>query len=279
MSLTEVLPTEPVIPTTRAPSVAPPGAGERLQRRERVLDREDPAPRHRGAFARTGGMRPRSGRTRRPRRRPRARRRRTRRRRRARRAGRRRGRRRRSRGVDRRPPRRAGAALGDDLGARRRGDLLGARFIAAGRSSAARSSPRGAQLLAGDLAVVEGDLAAVLELLALLVALAGDHDRVAGPARSKASAIAARRSGSTSTPPPSPDPGEDLGDDRLRVLGARVVGGDDREVGELRRRPAPSSAACRGRGRRRRRRPRSAGPRSAAAPPAARSPASPGVWA
>src|SRR5690349_18525090 len=37
------------------------------------------------------------------------------------------------------------------------------------------------QLLAGDLAIVERDLAAVLELLALLVALAGDHHGVAGP--------------------------------------------------------------------------------------------------
>ena len=36
------------------------------------------------------------------------------------------------------------------------------------------------ELLAGDVAVVEGDLPAVLELLALLVALAGDHDEVAG---------------------------------------------------------------------------------------------------
>ena len=55
-----------------------------------------------------------------------------------------------------------------------------------------------AQLLAGHLAVVERDLASVLELLALLVALAGDHDRCR-PARagSSASAIAARRSGST----------------------------------------------------------------------------------
>ena len=55
------------------------------------------------------------------------------------------------------------------------------------------------------------------------------------------------------------DPGEDFGDDRLRVLGARVVGGDDRQVRAARRRPGPSSAACRGRGRRRRRRPRSPG--------------------
>ena len=50
------------------------------------------------------------------------------------------------------------------------------------------------------------------------------------------------------------DPGEDLGDDRLGVLRARVVGGHDREVGEPRRRSRPSAGACRGRGRRRRRR-------------------------
>ena len=55
----------------------------------------------------------------------------------------------------------------------------------------------------------------------------------ARPRRAR-SAIAARRSGSTSicAAPPAPMPGADLVDDRLRVLGARVVGGDDGDVGE-----------------------------------------------
>ena len=72
-------------------------------------------------------------------------------------------------------PARGGPAApsASDLGAERGGDLPPASSVHAGLPSLP-------QLLAGDLAVVEGDLAAVLELLALLVALAGDHDRVAG---------------------------------------------------------------------------------------------------
>ena len=42
MSLTEVLPTEPVIPTTRAPSARRQATRQRLQRGERVVDSEDP---------------------------------------------------------------------------------------------------------------------------------------------------------------------------------------------------------------------------------------------
>ena len=44
MSLTEVLPTEPVIPDDPGAQRPPPGARQRLQRRQRVLNREDPAP-------------------------------------------------------------------------------------------------------------------------------------------------------------------------------------------------------------------------------------------
>ena len=60
--------------------------------------------------------------------------------------------------------------------------------------------------------------------------------------------------------------GHDLVDDRLGLLAARVVGGDDRQVGELARRSGPSAAAWRGRGRRRSRTRRSAGRRRARAP-------------
>ena len=148
---------------------AAPGAGQRLQRRQRVLDREDPArPRSRPgrrATRRPTDDAPGAGRRsppaansppstrspRRPKKRSPA-------------AGR--------AGVDRRPPRRA----------RRRPRRRSRRPSPRRSRSGARGSRRTAQLpqlLAGDLAVVEGDLAAVLELLALLVALAGDHDRVA----------------------------------------------------------------------------------------------------
>ena len=52
-----------------------------------------------------------------------------------------------------------------------------------------------------------------------------------GCASSTARPIAAARSSSTSTSPSAPR--HDLGDDRLGILAARVVGGDDRDVGEL----------------------------------------------
>ena len=63
---------------------------------------------------------------------------------------------------------------------------------------------------------------------------------------------------------------DDLVDDRLRVLAARVVGRDDRRRRRARRRSAPSAAASRGRGRRRSRRRRSRAPSRARAPCAAR---------
>ena len=92
------------------------------------------------------------------------------------------------------------------------------------------------------------------------------------PATSTMSPAAARRDGLRGSPPAgrrprctsrgaaSRVPGEHRGADRGRVLGARVVVGDDQHVGEPRRRSRPSSAACRGPGRRRRRARRSAGP-------------------
>ncbi len=175
MSLTEVLPTEPVIPTTRAPSA-------RRQARASACSaasgsstaKTQPAVE---VACELAPARDRLDR-RRPRRPPRSPPRRTRRRRRARRAGRRRGRPARPR-ASRSPPAAASPAR-----PRRRPR----RPIAAAISSGVELHAGAAQLpqlLAGDLAVVEGDLAAVLELLALLVALAGDHDRVARPARAQ----------------------------------------------------------------------------------------------
>src|SRR2546425_1145838 len=81
-----------------------------------------------------------------------------------------------------------------------------------------------AQGLARHLPVVEGQRA-VAELLALLVALAGDDDDVA-------LARALDRAGDRGAPVEldldvADDAGQDLVDDRLRVLAARVVGGHD----------------------------------------------------
>src|SRR3954447_923334 len=106
---------------------------------------------------------------------------------------------------------------------------------AASRAPAACATRSGDQSrterLAGDGDVVERDLVPVGELLALLVPLAGDHHDVAGlghPDRlldrgapvdldldARATAF------------------DDLGDDRARVLAARVVGRDDHDVGVL----------------------------------------------
>ena len=133
-------------------------------------------------------------------------------------------------GVDRRPPRRAWRRP-----RRRTSAPIAAAICPASRFMPRRSPLTAAaaqQLLAGHLAVVEGDLATVLELLALLVALAGDHHRVARPARARRRARSRRAGRARTSTPPVAGPGEDLGDDRLRVLGARVVGGDDRQVGQ-----------------------------------------------
>ena len=240
MSLTDVLPTEPGDADHLGAEPAPPGAGQGLQRRERIAADEDPAPPRPAAARRS------AGRPRRPRRPAASPPRRTRRRRPL---------------APRRPKKRSPGPASPrvDHGPRRELGRPPARTI--WRPSPRRSAPvlsdftRPAQLLASHLAVVEGDLAAALELLALLVALAGDHDGVARAApargqRDRGAAVgldlhpAARPSGA----------GEDLADDRLGVLRARVVRGDDRQVGEPAP-PGPSSGACRDRGRRRRRRP------------------------
>src|SRR3954467_3509857 len=79
--------------------------------------------------------------------------------------------------------------------------------------------------------VVERDLAPARELLALLVALAGDDDDVAlvrdGDRAPDRLAAVEHDLGIR------PGARDDLRDDPLGVLGARVVGGDDRQVGEL----------------------------------------------
>ena len=79
------------------------------------------------------------------------------------------------------------------------------------------------------------------DLLAGLVALAGDHDDVArGAPRPRPRAMAARRSPISSTRAPGDLAGavEHRGADRGRVLGAGVVVGDPEVVGELGAQPA-----------------------------------------
>ena len=127
------------------------------------------------------------------------------------------------------------------------------------RASATRSASasitrrrRPAQRFARDGHVVERHLAPALELLALLVALAGDDHHVAGVARSRRRARS-RRGGPARPRLPRAGCRQHLLDDRLGVLGARVVGGDDHAVGQPRRGARPSAGAWRGRGRRPRR--------------------------
>ena len=143
---------------------------------------------------------------------------------------------------------------GDQPGAGRGGDLLGCPAPHRRLAPDACSAP---SALAGHRHVVERDLAPGLELLALLVALAGDHDHVAGSAPAIARAIAARRSTSCSTP------GGGRRGSRRRSRRDPRSGGCPRSRSPGRRavrRSRPSAAACRGRGHHRSRTRRSAAP-------------------
>src|SRR3954470_11127091 len=82
--------------------------------------------------------------------------------------------------------------------------------------------------------VVERDLAAARELLALLMALAGDDDDIAVGGQADR-LLDGRAPVDLDAQVVARDPGDDLRDDRLRILGARVVAGDDHLVGEPRR--------------------------------------------
>ena len=239
MSLTEVLPTEPVTPTTRAPSArrwpAPAPAAPPADRRPRTPSVAELSAS--GALPRRCGERSAcSGRATRPRRRLRSPRRRTRRRRGSRRGGRRRGRRGRSRrrrsspaAAARprpRPATRAPVAAAISLA----GSALTRRSAApASRRSSSRATSRSSKWI---LRPPSNSWPCSCPLPAITTVSPGS-------ARASASAIAARRSTSTSTSAASPArPGGDFGDDRRRLLGARVVGGDDGEVGELAAGPA-----------------------------------------
>src|SRR5687767_13938756 len=96
---------------------------------------------------------------------------------------------------------------------------------------AIRTSPI-AQRLARDRDVVERLLAPARELLALLVALAGNDDHVAGLRQPHRAVDAGAAVGILLDVRAAPGPREDLADDRLRVLRARVVGGDEADVGQ-----------------------------------------------
>ena len=95
------------------------------------------------------------------------------------------------------------------------------------------------------------------DLLAGLVALAGDQQGVAraGQARRRRPGRrAGRRTSSTSARSVLGhllDAGEHRGPDRGRVLGARVVVGHDQDIAAARPQRSPSPAVCRDRGRRR----------------------------
>ena len=237
MSLTEVLPVEPVIPTSGQPISRRQARARVLQRRERVVGAEDPARPARRAV-RSAWRRARARRRPRPRRpatsasaakrppstwapaspkkrspgRPRA-------------------------GVDHRALGAAALAAGERSRRRpRRRSVLAASSITTG-SGPARSR---AQLFAGDVAVVEGDLPAALELLALLVALAGDHDEVAGRTRGRRPrAIAARRSTSTTTRSRS------ASNARQRPRRRSRAGSSERGLSEVMTATSESSAAAR----------------------------------
>ena len=128
---------------------------------------------------------------------------------------------------------------------------------AQGRATSARRTARPRRARRGitpstsrtTCAVVERD-AAVGQLHLGVGALARDHDHVArGRASASAVSMAARRSSTISSRPAATAAAIAAGSSR-----ARVVGGDDRAVGELGGDLVPSAAASRGRGRRRRRR-------------------------
>ena len=133
-------------------------------------------------------------------------------------------------GVDQRPARASGATLAHDRRIRGRGDPFRLELDhgpalagAASRRSSSRATSRSSN---GTLRPASNSWPCSCPLPAITT--------VSPPAAaSSASAIAARRSGSTSISAAAlRDPGADLGDDRERVLGARVVGRDHREVGE-----------------------------------------------
>ena len=143
------------------------------------------------------------GRRRRPRRRPRSPRGRTRRRRRARRAGRRRGRRRRSRRSRSSPARgEPGAALGDDLGAHRGGDLAPAsRFMPRRRRQAPRSSSRATSRSSKGILRPSSNSWPCSWPLPAITTVSPGSARARRRARSRRAGRAR-----TSTPPPSPAP-------------------------------------------------------------------------
>ena len=258
-------------PHHRAAELAPPGAGEPLEAGERILGRRAPSrrrPRRRSASAPTPARRPP------PRRPPRSPPRRTRL------PSARSPRRPKNRsprphlaGVDHRARRAPAPARGGSprRRSRQRSDRERARSRARPACGAVRSSS------AGDLRSSKGifrppanswpcscPLPAITTVSPRLGL--GERQRRSprgGPARRWTVPFGSRS-----------DPGQDLVDDRLRLLGARVVGGDHAGVGEPRARSRPSGGASRDRGPRRSRTPRSAVRWSACAPRAARSPAS-----
>ena len=226
MSLTEVLPTEPVTPTTRAPSSrrqarasacsAASGSSTAKTHPSRSCSVRYPARGDPNAAPTTTPQAPGVDRRRGELGRRRA----------SRRAGRRRGRRARPRpeSIDG-PRRRTGRAPGQDLGPDRRRDLLRGevhpgprgRACTPAACAAPRGRPRGRRRGPCARPRTPGPARAPCRR--------SPPCRRAAPARAPARSPRAGRARPRPSAPPSA-PADDFGDDRLGVLGAGVVGGD-----------------------------------------------------
>src|SRR4051794_19039028 len=120
----------------------------------------------------------------------------------------------------------------ESMTARRGPSAVVERSSRAPAASATRSGDQArTQRLPRHRRVVERDLVPVRELLALLVALAGDDDDIAvGGQRDRL--LDRRAPVDLDAHVVAVDAGDDLGHDRLGVLGARIVAGDEHLVGQ-----------------------------------------------
>ncbi len=102
------------------------------------------------------------------------------------------------------------------------------------RSDSGRPVPKRGELAGSDLAIVEVDRLGAEDLVGL-VSLAGDDHHIARPGerqreRDRGTAVGFDEDVVATLPGHALD---DLGDDRLRVFAARIVGGRYRQVGEV----------------------------------------------
>ena len=119
---------------------------------------------------------------------------------------------------------------------------VAARDLAAGPERRSRTRPPESRAARPQhLGIVERQ-DTVADDLAGLVTLAGDQQHVARAQAAKAVRIGGRAVADLAAPG---QPARTARTDRRRVLAARIVVGDDGEVGAARRRSRPSAAACR----------------------------------